>query len=289
MNEGNKELKTTNHYTREGDKYIFFGSYPQSLKKSSVTVSAEPDKFGNYYGDDGCTYKKVFFAAGEKKKLFKTEIKKGETYYFKIEPVRWRILEEKNGVATLLCDSILDCKPLLEDFNKAVGEEVVKEYLNSSGKSQLTANAKKIVDTYLSNLKDLAKSIENGLLNKDERGTLNDPSLGVFLLSDDGELRKYFWLDQNTPSSAQLIRSATDYAIACGASLNGPIWDLQNVAHSVAKRSVYRGYSVTDYYYRSNFDFYCISAKGNYVTRSLNVPRHYINLVPAIKIKLKAD
>ena len=32
----------------------------------------------------------------------------GETYYFKVEPIRWRIISENSESAMLLCDSIID-------------------------------------------------------------------------------------------------------------------------------------------------------------------------------------
>ncbi len=96
-------------YQREGD-YIFFGEYPQSLKAPDVMINENiTDDNGYYFGDDGFFYlkaqakpynDKAFFATGE-------PIVEGQYYYFKIEPIRWRVLEEKNGAVFLFCDNII--------------------------------------------------------------------------------------------------------------------------------------------------------------------------------------
>lgn len=36
---------------------------------------------------------------------------KGNVYWYKWLPIKWRILDESNGVATLICDSIIDANP----------------------------------------------------------------------------------------------------------------------------------------------------------------------------------
>ncbi len=90
-------------------EYIYFGEYPQSLKTADVTITETTDSRGYYLGSDGCYYAKVTarpkgtnysFANGE-------TITNNGVYYFKVEPIRWRILFEENGEAFLLCDSII--------------------------------------------------------------------------------------------------------------------------------------------------------------------------------------
>ena len=104
-------------YTREGD-YIYFGEYPQTLKADSVTITSTTDERGYYLGDDGCYYAKVSADPHYNDFTFSTgaSITKGTVYYFKVEPIRWRILSEENGEAFLLCDSIIDVLPYQWDF-----------------------------------------------------------------------------------------------------------------------------------------------------------------------------
>ena len=104
-------------YTREGD-YIYFGEYPQTLKADSVTITSTTDERGYYLGDDGCYYAKVSADPHYNDFTFSTgaSITKGTVYYFKVEPIRWRILTEENGEAFLLCDSIIDVLSYQWDF-----------------------------------------------------------------------------------------------------------------------------------------------------------------------------
>lgn len=92
-------------YSREG-KYIYFGRWPQTLKEKSVTVTqgvpenspVENNKW-YYTGSDGEIYMEANEYVGAVKNAF-----------FKVEPIKWRILEEKDGVALLLSEDIIDAE-----------------------------------------------------------------------------------------------------------------------------------------------------------------------------------
>ena len=98
-------------YTRDGN-YIYFGYYPQTVKADKVTVSETANANGYYVGSDGAEYMKVVsnvYEYGIGKCDFSTGeiINNGETYYFKMEPIKWRILKEEGGKAFLLSENIL--------------------------------------------------------------------------------------------------------------------------------------------------------------------------------------
>ena len=107
---------TDRGYARDGD-YIYFGEYPQTLKADDVTVTSETDTRGYYLGSDGNYYAMVtadpyvdgMAADPTSTSTFTTgaRVVEGEVYYFKVEPIRWRIITEENGEAFLLCDSII--------------------------------------------------------------------------------------------------------------------------------------------------------------------------------------
>ena len=113
------EVQTeTKQYVRvnknnEGDaqgEYILFGEYPQTIKSSDVTVGDVADEDGYYLGSDGERYAKV--VAAEYFGAFKffsdgSIVREGNTYYFKVEPIRWRILSESDGSAFILADGII--------------------------------------------------------------------------------------------------------------------------------------------------------------------------------------
>ena len=78
----------------ENGEYILFGYYPQSAKASSVTIeSASPESNGYYKGSDG-----EYYAQAE------------DGNYYKVERLRWRILDDNygEGTALIVCDVIVD-------------------------------------------------------------------------------------------------------------------------------------------------------------------------------------
>ena len=109
--------KETKQYVRvnennEGDAdggYILFGQYPQTIKSSSVTVGDVADEDGYYLGLDGERYAKVTADPYGSGYTFSdgSSVSDGATYYFKMEPIRWRILSEDGESAFILADGIL--------------------------------------------------------------------------------------------------------------------------------------------------------------------------------------
>ena len=104
-------------YTRPAptpEQYVTLGEYPQTLKDDSVTVGNTADANGYYTGSDGAKYAKVTAAPAERfpgdRIVFgnNERIMTGTEYYFKVEPIKWRVLEKSDGSTLLLCDSIIE-------------------------------------------------------------------------------------------------------------------------------------------------------------------------------------
>lgn len=124
--------KEETHYVRDG-KYIYFGEYPQSLKKSDVLVGTTPDNRGYYLGSDGSYYAKVAATPYASGYYFSTgdSVVSGETYYFKVEPIRWRILAEEDGKALLFCDSVVEYR-WYDDSRNNWAESEIRQWLNDT-------------------------------------------------------------------------------------------------------------------------------------------------------------
>ena len=90
--------------------YIYLGEYPQTIKADGITITNTTDSRGYYLGSDGYYYAKVIATPYKTGYTFsnETSVIDGEEYYFKVEPIRWRILSEENGEALILCDSIIE-------------------------------------------------------------------------------------------------------------------------------------------------------------------------------------
>ena len=120
--------------SQEDGEYLLFGEYPQTLKNDSVTVTETVDERGYYLGDDGAYYAKVVANPYSEEYTFAggASISSGEVYYFKVEPIRWRILSVTDGVAVILCDSIIENKAYDADKDNNYKNSDIRTWLNGT-------------------------------------------------------------------------------------------------------------------------------------------------------------
>ena len=119
----------------ENGDYLLFGEYPQSLKASDVTVTSETDSRGYYLGSDGFYYAQVTAAPyGSHGYIFSNgeSITKDTVYYFKVEPIRWRILTKSGNEAIILCDSIIANMPYDAGADNNYKKSDIRAFLNAS-------------------------------------------------------------------------------------------------------------------------------------------------------------
>lgn len=146
-------------------KYIYFGEYPQSLKKDSVTVSATPDANGYYLGSDGERYVKKSYTTEQAESLsitaeviaqYKLNVSNDgrvmnldTDYYFKVEKIKWRILSAESGKKLIVCDNILQGMAYQPNYAYIDGNYCVTE-------DGTTAKKDGNVDVYANNYKHSA-------------------------------------------------------------------------------------------------------------------------------------
>jgi len=112
-------------------QYIYFGEYPQTLKASDVSVPEKPEVDGYYLGSDGERYYKYTLYLDNASHLTIADDQldastgermiNGGSYYFKMEKIKWRILEESNGTYTIVADTNLQALAYQPTY--AVGED----------------------------------------------------------------------------------------------------------------------------------------------------------------------
>lgn len=115
--------------------HITLGSYPQTLKADNVAIVSSTPVNGYYTGDDGAKY--VLLTATPEERLGSVRtfpstgntIEAGKSYYFKVEPLRWRVLTQQDGKAFLMCDTALDMMP----FQSHVDVQSDASYVNYYG------------------------------------------------------------------------------------------------------------------------------------------------------------
>ena len=214
-------------FERSG-KYILFGEFPQKLKAANVTVSKQTDSRGYFLGSDGAYYAKVVASACSSGYKFSSgaEVKDGETYYFKVEPIKWIVVAEADGVATLLCDSAIAAMQCDADSNIYKDSDVRGWLGNKFFNSAFSATQKPLIEeTTVDNSADSTGIASNPYACENTKEK-------VFLLSYKESLSSaYGFNTANTNADKARQKQVTDYAKATGAyaSENGnAIWWLRS-------------------------------------------------------------
>lgn len=210
-------------YLREGN-YIYFGEYPQSLKSDEVVISNTIDDRGYYLGDDGFYYAKVIADPFQNSCKFTTgeTVTKGYTYYFKVEPIRWRILEESNGKIFIVCDSIITAQAFdeyLYGANRFSGSDIRKWLNDEFYKNSFSNMQQQLIQI---------TSVDN---SAESTGISNNPYAGgftedyIFLLSYSEVRNQNFFEDDSSR-----ILQPTDYSRAIGVEYHssGGYWWLRS-------------------------------------------------------------
>ena len=125
---------TSTAYSREGN-YIYFGEYPQTIKANNVTITNTTNEKGYYLGSDGYYYAKVTASPYESDYTYTfstgASVTSGTVYYFKVEPIKWRILSETNGELFILCESIIANHRYASSSNNYANSEI-RAWLNDT-------------------------------------------------------------------------------------------------------------------------------------------------------------
>lgn len=153
----------------KGGKYIYFGSYPQSkvsdrgLKDALMSIAGDTETWTSYdyyieddslrymvYKDvrhEGEKFRGVYFSefrpystgviSSEENSLQDDNgYKMGKVYWFRYEPIKWKILSSSDGKAFLCAQQIIDA----QDFNRS-NKETFLCYAKAQGISVEMANA----------------------------------------------------------------------------------------------------------------------------------------------------
>ena len=315
-------------YKREG-KYIYFGTYPQTKVTDSTIISAlnkEAGKLPNssnnrkwtsykYYikgkndtdfmwyidvENSGNTYRGVYFTSY--RPYWANSISSSNSnqedngyytstrYWFKYEPIKWRILNENNGEALILCKMIIDSQEYYpsdsnSSFSHNGGTGYANNYELSNIRKWLNDTFYKTAFTSLQKQLIIQTTVDNSARStSDSRNNLsqatsyycNDTKDYIFLLSEQEVTTSSYGF--NTSYSAYDTarqKKNTDYAKCQGADrstgssyygngywwLRSPYFNLSNTARGINSD----GYADDDY----------------------NVYRTNRGVVPALKIKLE--
>lgn len=240
-------------YKRLGEKTILFGTYPQTIKADNVTITDTTNENGYFLGSDGEWYAKVVASPDDSSYEFsnKTSVTSGSTYYFKVEPIKWRILSTDGDTALILCDSIIANHRYDNDSNNYMDSEI-RQWLNEQFyKTAFTDMQMEIIlTTTVDNSGASAGSSNNSYACEDTEDK-------VFLLSYkeatnstygfNTEARKMLTSDYSRATGSYMVRRQDYYGIGCW-WLRSPSGDDSDYA-----RSVYIGRGINNRVYDASY------------------------------------
>ena len=226
-----------------GGSYILFGEYPQALKAESVTVGITADSRGYYLGSDGFYYAKVMADPNNSGYTFSSgaKVTDGTVYYFKVEPIRWRILSDDGTNALILCDSIIANKRYDDSSNNYANSEI-RAWLNEAFYNTTFNDLQKA----LVNTVTVDNSVESTGYSSNSYACENT-SDKVFLLSYKEVTNADYGFSSSGQSDTARQMTVSDYARATGAYmstsssyygngywwLRSPYYDLSTYARDV--------------------------------------------------------
>lgn len=235
--------------TENGINYLYFGRYPQTVV-SNTSIITELNKLtktnsNGYYEHEGYEYAKLAANPSSSSYVFSNNqtIVKNQVYYFKVEPIKWRVLEQEDGTLTLLTDMILDQEQFYtSSSNRNIDGETIyannyehstiRNFLNNTFYSKAFNNVPKsiILTSFIDNSASTTANNPNSYVS-------NNTNNKVYLLSYQETVNKYF--SNNNDRRA----IASDYARARYVYVSGnygfwwlrsPINHSSNRASSVA-------------------------------------------------------
>ena len=197
------------------DGYLYFGEYPQSLKADDVIITDFQNEKGYYLGSDGEWYiKHAATTYKDSKTMYfsnKELIVPGQEYYFKIEPIRWVVLENENNTYSLVCADVL----MSGAFNSRVD---TTDYLGSEVREWLT------------------NEFYYEAFSSSQQSMLLDTYVGVTDNAGNNVYDYVYLLSKNQASAIEQtdrVRFATDFARANGLAYNNSTSDNESFGSSM--------------------------------------------------------
>lgn len=192
---------------------VFFGEYPQAIKADGVEILDTTNEKGYLLGSDGAWYSRVVAKPFVEGYTFSNgkPVEKGEAYFFKVEPIRWRILFCEGDIALLLCDSII-ANHRFDTKSSNYADSEIRKWLNNELYNIAFDDFQKgkIIDTLVDN------SLEStGYLSCDF--ICEDTSDKIFLLSQSEITRLSYGFDGSyLTHDTHRQMTTSDYARGAG-------------------------------------------------------------------------
>ncbi|MCK9470872.1 MAG: InlB B-repeat-containing protein [Bacilli bacterium] len=221
------------YFTIDNMTYVYYGTYPQTVVDDSSLISSlnslTSTNANGYYEFEGEEYAKVVATPNSTGYQFinGATITSSQTYYFKVEPIKWRVLEEADGTYTLLSEYIIDKQvfyPSAYSTRTIDGKTIyannyehstIRGWLNNEFYIKAFSNPEKsnILTTLVDNSASTTEIDSNPYVS-------NNTIDKVYLLSYQDVISSNYGFSTSFFSSSTRTAITTDYARAVGAYMN---------------------------------------------------------------------
>ncbi len=238
------------------------------------------------YGED--TYRGVYFtknrpyytdAGANQTQQTVNGFEVNKTYWFKFEPVKWKIVSETNDKATLVCEMLIDSREFYnrdDDLVVSGGMYDPNNYERSDIRAWLNNEFRNTVFTDAEQSKLLTTEIDNGPASTgmaDNKFTCKNTDDLIYLLSV-SDLNTYFENSEDEINAGR-YKKTTDYARCQGAFAISPKENANTIGSWLLRSpSGYDGYGVR-----------CVLSDG--LVSEYSYTHHtYFGICPALRIQL---
>ena len=220
-------------YYEDGKAYVNFGKYPQTVVDDESLIR-ELEKISKtnslgYIEYKGKEYKKQtasIYKSKYKNDELVTEkenyyfengsiVEDGKIYYFKVEPIKWIVLEEQNGTYKLLSEKIIENRIFnIITYDRKINDKTI--YSNNYNYSSLKAWLNGYNGTSY-NIEDYTnKGFIDIVFKQDDKDKISSVNDKVGLLNYEDVLNSLYGFDEDESRCSKV----TDYAICCGCMIS---------------------------------------------------------------------
>lgn len=222
-----EEISSSSSSNEEVKGYYYFGRYPQTIKSNDVNI-LESKGDNLYLGSDGEEYVSLSASPYSDSYIFSdgTPVTNSTLYYFKVEPICWKVLQTNEESMLLNTSFIIDTHQYYHSRdNREIGGKTI--YPSNYEYSDIRAW---INDTFYNNaflqeekLRIQTTHVDNSASTTTEPANqycCSDTEDKVFLLSAKEACNEEYGYGQE--EAANRVKALTDYAIARGGFYSSP-------------------------------------------------------------------
>ncbi|WP_264230271.1 DUF6273 domain-containing protein [Acholeplasma laidlawii] len=211
-------------WTENGYKYANYGKYPQTIVSDSSLIAnlntLTQTNAEGYYEYNGHEYAKVTASPYSSGYMFTsgTTIISGQIYYFKVKPIKWRVISNTDGTLQLLSEYIIDKQAFHPNTNeRKIGGKTIysNNYEHSNIRTWLNGTFYNKAFGSLDQNAILTTLVNNSgetLFMPDNPNTSANTNDKIYLLS----IRDAYNSSYGFSSSSNKTAQTTDYARAIG-------------------------------------------------------------------------